>query len=553
MSSRYLMLMAAIPVCYFAGYAYREMHDPDQTASTLHRNPQSLSDSLLESRLQTLQDSKRKVLHQLAELESHRDKLKSTNGRDTDLPGRLCTGHYGFGLELCTTAGSITPIEVKADIVVSTADRTRRLGNQGFKADFNQENTLYGVSNILLAKTMAQEPSVLFEARCYVSKTPSLLEMFWQDPYVSNVVILSSNGSFAPILVNGSIVQRALPKIKEVITISAPADELTADHHHQLYHAQSGPAMDPTSPQQQLQQTGTPLSAASPNEDDCLVDLSESTVSFVAVSPPSEPIENDGEELLIGEPIQERRQPAHNRKTRRKRQKQNKTDPEGLMAAGSSSGFGEEDEEEGAPSPSPSSSSSSTTTSSSSLLLLSARFSDTAATSSEPNTPKPSPAVLRSSPNHSTAKNEDPALALWASARVGREVWLWPDEEDLPASACESIMRWVYFDTTTWTPPLEHFNALYAFLARLSNSTLLQAFVMAQRRAIEHHPSPLTLVAATTYNDGPARRLLRPVLVASIQKRWSSASTATVLASMLKGDPWNVVLDVIQALPPPQG
>ncbi|KAF9947878.1 hypothetical protein BGZ72_010185 [Mortierella alpina] len=89
MSSRYLMLMAAIPVCYFAGYAYREMHDPDQTASTMHRNPESFSDSLLESRLQALQDSKRKVLHQLAELESHRSKLKYANGRDTDLPGRV--------------------------------------------------------------------------------------------------------------------------------------------------------------------------------------------------------------------------------------------------------------------------------------------------------------------------------------------------------------------------------------------------------------------------------------------------------------------------------
>lgn len=31
MSSRYLMLIGAIPVCYFAGYAYREYNDPDQT------------------------------------------------------------------------------------------------------------------------------------------------------------------------------------------------------------------------------------------------------------------------------------------------------------------------------------------------------------------------------------------------------------------------------------------------------------------------------------------------------------------------------------------
>lgn len=31
MSSRYLMLIGAIPVCYFAGYAYREYNDPDQS------------------------------------------------------------------------------------------------------------------------------------------------------------------------------------------------------------------------------------------------------------------------------------------------------------------------------------------------------------------------------------------------------------------------------------------------------------------------------------------------------------------------------------------
>ncbi|CAO3563090.1 unnamed protein product [Mortierella alpina] len=467
------------------------------------------------------------------------------------------TGHYGFGLELCTTSGPITPIEVKADIVVSTVDRTRRLGNQGFKANFDHGNTLYGISNILLAKTMAQEPSILFEARCYVPKTPSPFGMFWQDPNISNVVIISSNGSFAPILVNGTIVQRALPAIKETITIRAPADEWTADHHHPPRHAQSGPAMDPTSPQQQLPQSGIPLCASSPNEG-CLVDLSESTVSFVAVSPPSEPMEDDGEEPLLGEPIQERRQPALNRKTRRKRQKQNQTaDPDGPMAGPSSSFVGEGEEEEGAPSPSPSSSSSSTTTTTttaSSSLLLYEQVSDTAAISSEPNTPKPSPAVLPSpSPNHSTAHNKDPAATgAAASGRAAREVWLWPDDEGLPVTLCESIMRWVYFDTTTWTPPLEHFNALYAFLARLSNSTLLQAFVVSQRRAIETHPCPLTLVAATHYNDGPARVLLRPVLVAAIQKRWSCVSTGTVLASMLRGDPCNVVLDVIQSLPPPQ-
>ncbi|KAF9351463.1 hypothetical protein BGX26_010547 [Mortierella sp. AD094] len=88
-SSRYLMLMTAIPLCYFAGYAYREYYDPDQSVTQLNRKPESLSDSLIASRLQTLEESKRKVQLQLTELEAHREKLKSTAGRDTDLPGKL--------------------------------------------------------------------------------------------------------------------------------------------------------------------------------------------------------------------------------------------------------------------------------------------------------------------------------------------------------------------------------------------------------------------------------------------------------------------------------
>ncbi|KAF9117173.1 hypothetical protein BGX27_000022 [Mortierella sp. AM989] len=89
MSSRYLMLMTAIPLCYFAGYAYREYYDPDQSVTLLNRKPESLSDSLITSRLQTLEESKHKVQLQLAELETHRGKLKSTAGRNTDIPGKL--------------------------------------------------------------------------------------------------------------------------------------------------------------------------------------------------------------------------------------------------------------------------------------------------------------------------------------------------------------------------------------------------------------------------------------------------------------------------------
>ncbi|KAF9118523.1 hypothetical protein BGW39_001069 [Mortierella sp. 14UC] len=90
MSSRYLMIIGAIPVCYFAGYAYREYNDPDQAATTLNRKPETLSDSLLQSRLQTLEESKKKVLTQLKELEAHREKLQTASkGVDTNIPGRL--------------------------------------------------------------------------------------------------------------------------------------------------------------------------------------------------------------------------------------------------------------------------------------------------------------------------------------------------------------------------------------------------------------------------------------------------------------------------------
>lgn len=44
----------------------------------------------LESRLQTLEESKKKVLTQLAELQAHREKLQTTSkGVDTTIPGRL--------------------------------------------------------------------------------------------------------------------------------------------------------------------------------------------------------------------------------------------------------------------------------------------------------------------------------------------------------------------------------------------------------------------------------------------------------------------------------
>ncbi|KAK3812319.1 MAG: hypothetical protein J3Q66DRAFT_350059 [Benniella sp.] len=89
MSSRYLMLVAAIPVCYFAGYAYREYYDPDQSVTTLNRKPESLSDSLIANRLQTLEASKSTVLKQLAEVEAHREKLKTIGKNDTDIPGKV--------------------------------------------------------------------------------------------------------------------------------------------------------------------------------------------------------------------------------------------------------------------------------------------------------------------------------------------------------------------------------------------------------------------------------------------------------------------------------
>ncbi|KAI8350444.1 hypothetical protein B0O80DRAFT_500657 [Mortierella sp. GBAus27b] len=89
MSSRYLMLIATIPVCYFAGYAYREYYDPDETATTLNRKPESLSDNLITNRLKTLEESKLKVLKQLEEVEAHREKLKVAGKNVTDIPGRL--------------------------------------------------------------------------------------------------------------------------------------------------------------------------------------------------------------------------------------------------------------------------------------------------------------------------------------------------------------------------------------------------------------------------------------------------------------------------------
>ena len=86
-----MMLIAAIPVCYFAGYAYREMYDPDQTVSTLSRKPESISDTLLSSRLETLKESKQKVLLQLSELEAHKQKLadSTSQGVDINIPGKL--------------------------------------------------------------------------------------------------------------------------------------------------------------------------------------------------------------------------------------------------------------------------------------------------------------------------------------------------------------------------------------------------------------------------------------------------------------------------------
>ncbi|KAF9420810.1 hypothetical protein BGZ94_009016 [Podila epigama] len=89
MSSRFMLLAAAIPVCYFAGYAYREYNDPDQALTLLNSKPESISDSLLTSRLQSLKESKLKVEKQLAELDAHREKVQSPSGRNTDLPGRL--------------------------------------------------------------------------------------------------------------------------------------------------------------------------------------------------------------------------------------------------------------------------------------------------------------------------------------------------------------------------------------------------------------------------------------------------------------------------------
>ncbi|KAG0197115.1 hypothetical protein BGX28_009370 [Mortierella sp. GBA30] len=70
------------------GYRRRE-DGAEYEEQTLNKNPASLSDSHLASRLQALQESKSKVETQLAELETHREKLKATGGRNTDIPGKL--------------------------------------------------------------------------------------------------------------------------------------------------------------------------------------------------------------------------------------------------------------------------------------------------------------------------------------------------------------------------------------------------------------------------------------------------------------------------------
>ncbi|KAF9165797.1 hypothetical protein DFQ27_003942 [Actinomortierella ambigua] len=66
------MLLMAVPACYFAGYAYREYYDPDATTN----------------RLQTLEESRKKVSKQLAEVEAHRDKLEGRKASSTDIPGK---------------------------------------------------------------------------------------------------------------------------------------------------------------------------------------------------------------------------------------------------------------------------------------------------------------------------------------------------------------------------------------------------------------------------------------------------------------------------------
>ncbi|KAF9274851.1 hypothetical protein BGZ68_000315 [Mortierella alpina] len=443
------------------------------------------------------------------------------------------SGHYSLSLELCTMPQLIAAIEVRANVVVSTVDGTRRLGNQSFKGDFDRENTRFVIPNILLGKTAAQEPSFIFEADCYITKTATRSDIPWEeDPAVADVVILSSDGS-PPVLVKESTVLRALPSIMDIVTINASVDESNIDHHP--------PSQSSSSPDSnnghQTQQASISTPSSSPS-DHCLVDLSESTVNAAAVfSPSSRTNEDDDEALLIGEPIQDRPQPAVNRKTRRKQQKRTKLHHHDDAAASSVSEEGMSlqmaDGSTSAQSPSSSTASS---------LLLSERFSDTM--SSEPSTPKPSPAVPNS-PIHKNA-NKGP---LPEFARDGRKVWIWP--QDLPDSSCANIMRWVYVGVTPKTP-LQDFNDMFGLLHRLAHPTLLQAFVMEQRRAIEQHASPLDLIAATDYNVGPAKVLLRPVLLAAIKKRWSSTSTTTALAKMLTEDRSGVLLEFIQSLPVPQ-
>ncbi|KAF9947877.1 hypothetical protein BGZ72_010184 [Mortierella alpina] len=436
----------------------------------------------------------------------------------------VSSGHYSFGLKLCRTLELMTPLEVRADIVVSTADRTRRLGNQSFKGNYDRESRVFGVPNILLAKTMAQERSFLFEATLYAPEdTPSRLEILWQNPSASDVVILSSDGS-EPVLVNQDIVLQALPNILDIVTINEPADE--SDRHHS---SQASSSTDVNNIQQ-AKRAGT----SSP-KDDYLVDLSESTaVSFVSVGTPSEPNQDEDEELLIGEPIQEYHlQPFGNRKTRRKKQKHTKSNHHGPRVGSSVP-------EEGSVAPlmtdgcSTSEPSPSSSSNSSEILLLSERFPD--ASSSEPNTPKPKPAVLPS---------------LRQRTAEDRKVWIWP--KDLPTASCERLMRWVYSGALPWSP-LEEFNEMYTLLSRLGDMGLLQSYVAAQRRAIERHADPWSLIASTDYNAQPAKTLLRPVLLATIDKRWSSISTSTALARMLWSvDPSGVLLEIIQTRAAPQG
>ncbi|KAF9192412.1 hypothetical protein BGZ51_005606 [Haplosporangium sp. Z 767] len=465
---------------------------------------------LLTSRLQTLEASKSKVLLQIKELEAHREKLKATNGRDTDIPGRLCSfpqfnssrsmeSYYvpsgsftqssafiwkittsgffpfyselfeinnyvfravveqqrsshnlSFFLELYDDCGENASVDVEFEVSTFGPEKKTHFGQQVKKGTFRKGTSKIGVLDIFTAAKLDQVHHIIVQVLIsWPSPSTPPLKDLWGDISTTDVMILTGEEE-VPIYVHKAIVLKAIPKVMDVVVMESPPYARTS-----IQSLEPIDSSDIESLHSELSDGSSlmPHNAIGPNSE-----------SGTPPSTPSSPQSHKG-----------------NRKTKRasKSKSDRPTDLHDLQST----------------------------------------------------TPASPPAIREGE----------------FSPVQGREVWRWP--KGIPAISCYEVMRWIYLHEVPAVTKLHECESRLQLFHHLGAYRLFMAYLLKQTDAIRAHSEPSELIGTADFTRGFTKQFLRPVLLSALIEKGFGPGTQNWLARSLQEiDPSQMMKDTLLRL-----